>query len=109
MKLLDVDWASVLLELELWDALRPDARRVLLQELKTHGYVPSLRFGEHLAAVARSGIAIHEPEKHRLWVSDDRRALVKVLRAMGRHQIFHETPGVEPDQEGRATDRKSVV
>jgi hypothetical protein len=102
MKLFDVDWASILLELELWDALRPAARGVLLHELKPHGYVPSLHFGEHLGEVARSGIAIHEPEKHRLWVSDDRRALVKVLRAMGRHQLFHATPRLEADQESRA-------
>jgi hypothetical protein len=102
MKLLDVDWPAILLELELWDALRPASRAVLLHELKLHGYVPSLRFGEHVAAIARSGIAVYEPEKHRLWVSPERHALVKVLRAMGRHQIFHETPQAESDHESRA-------
>ena len=102
MKLFDVDWPGILLELELWDALGPDARRVLLQELKPHGYVQSLRFGKHVDAIARSGIAEYEPDKHRLSVSDERHALVKVLRAMGRHQIFHETPRDETDRDGRA-------
>jgi hypothetical protein len=101
MKHFDVDWPGILLELELWDALRPAARRVVLQELKSHGYVQSLRFGEHVSAIARSGIAMYEPDKHRLWVSDERRSLVNVLRAMGRHQLFHEEPRVETDQEVR--------
>ena len=101
MKLFDVDWPGILLDLDLWDGLRPDARHVLLHELKPHGYVPSLRFGEHVTAIARSGIAEYEPEKHRLWVSDDRHALVKVLRAMGRHRIFHEVPQNATDRQGR--------
>ncbi len=92
MKLFDVDWTSVLHDLGRWDALTLPARRILLHELKTHGYVPAMRFEPHLAEIINSGIAVHEPAKHRLWLGDERRALVKVLRAMGRHQIFHVAP-----------------
>nr|MDQ2665823.1 hypothetical protein [Gemmatimonadota bacterium] len=92
MKLFDVDWTSVLRELGRWDALTLPARDVLLHELKTHGYAPAMRFEPYLAEVVHSGIAVYEPDKQRLWLGDERRALVKVLRAMGRHQIFHVAP-----------------
>jgi hypothetical protein len=36
-----------------------------------------------------------------LFASDDRRQLVRVLRAMGRHRIFHEAPVTESDHESR--------
>ena len=99
MKLFDVDWAAVLRELWRWDDLTLPARRTLLGELKTHGYVPAAHFEPHLAEIVKSGIAVHEPEKRRLWLGDERRALVKVLRAMGRHQIFHVAPKERPAHE----------
>ena len=102
MKLFDLNWGGVLLDLALWDSLRLPARRVLLHELRAHGFVNSVMFGEHVGAIARSGIAEYEPEKHRLSVSDERRPLVKVLRAMDRHQIFHVEPRVLTDAEDRA-------
>jgi hypothetical protein len=97
MKLFDVDWAMVLQELHRWDALSLPARRILLDELRTHGYVPASRFGPHLDAIVASGIAAYEPDKRRLWLEDDRRPLVKVLRAMGRHRFFHVAPEARGD------------
>ncbi|CAN5308087.1 hypothetical protein BH09GEM1_BH09GEM1_18470 [soil metagenome] len=101
MKFFDVNWATVLNELDRWDALTLPARRVLLHELKMQGYVPALRFEPHLAEIINSGIAVHEPAKHRLWLGDERRALVKVLRAMGRHQLFHTPPQPGDEQQLR--------
>jgi hypothetical protein len=97
MKLFDVDWAMVLQDMHRWDALSLPARRMLLDELRTHGYVPATRFGPHLDAIVASGIAAYEPEKRRLWLEDGRRPLVKVLRAMGRHQLFHVAPEARGD------------
>ena len=95
MKLLDVEWTSVLGELPRWWALRLPARRALLDGLKTHGFVPGQRFGKQLEAVIASGIAEFDPVRNRLWVGDAQRELVKVFRAMDRHRVF--------DAPGRAT------
>ena len=88
MKLFDVQWADVLRDLPRWTALPLSARRTLLAELKPAGYVPAQRFGVHLEAIIASGIAQVDQGHTRLWLGDERRALVKVLRAMGRHPVF---------------------
>ena len=88
MKLFDVDWANVLAQIPRWTALPHPARRVILDELKTHGYVQGYRFGEHLDDVIASGIPEFDPIRNRTWVGEEQRELVKVLRAMRRHQVF---------------------
>ncbi|MEP7345779.1 MAG: helicase-associated domain-containing protein [Gemmatimonadaceae bacterium] len=88
MKLFDVKWASVLRGLSRWTALRLSTRRVVLEELKTNSYVSAQRFGLQLDAIVQSGIAQVDQGWTRLWLDDEQRDLVKVLRAMGRHQVF---------------------
>ncbi len=88
MKLFDVEWIAVLRDLHRWTDLSADARHVLLAELKTSGYTNSTRFGAHLDEVVASGLARHEPERGRLSLAEERRTLLKVLRAMGRHRVF---------------------
>lgn len=88
MKLFDVNWLSVLLDLPRWWALPLGARRVLLNELKPSGYVQAHHFAPHLDAIVSSGIANYDHERDRLWLGDARRGLVKVLRAMSRHPLF---------------------
>ncbi len=97
MKLFDVDWGAVLKDMGRWALLPLPARRILLDELKTQGFVPAARFGQYLDLVVDSGIAAYEPDKRRVWLGDARRELVKVLRALGRHRIFHLAP-VERDE-----------
>ena len=89
MKLFDVDWVSVLHDLQRWDALPLPARRILLDELKPSGYVYAERLEPYFDVIAASGIAVRDAQKRRLCVSDAQRPLVKVLRAMGRHPLFH--------------------
>ena len=89
MKLFDVDWASVLHDLQRWDALPFPARRILLDELKPSGYVQAERFEPYVDVIVASGIPAHDAQKRRIWLGDERRQLVKVLRAMGRHPLFH--------------------
>ena len=89
MKLFDVDWASVLQDLQRWDTLPLAARRILLDELKPSGYVQAERFEPYVDVIVASGIPRHDAEKRRIWLGDERRQLVKVLRAMGRHPLFH--------------------
>ena len=89
MKLFDVNWVSVLDDLQRWDTLPLPARRMLLDELKPNGYVYTDRFGPYVEVIADSGIPVYDPSKHRMWVGDARKSLVKVLRAMGRHPLFH--------------------
>lgn len=88
MKLFDVDWTNVFRDLPRWWALQLPARRVLLDELKTHGYIPGQRFGEQLRSVVASGIPTFDADRNRLYVGEDQRELVKVLRAMDRHRLF---------------------
>lgn len=88
MKLFDLDWTQVLRDLPRWNALSLPARRTLLDELKPHGYVQASRFGASLHAIVASGIPDYQQERGRLWLPDERRELVKVLRAMGRHHLF---------------------
>lgn len=88
MKLFDVDWVSVLRDLPRWSALPLAARRTLLAELRPNGNVPAARFGLHLDAIVTSGIPRVDKGWTRLWVGDERRDLVKVLRATTRHQLF---------------------
>ena len=45
MKLFDVDWNTVLRELPRYSMLSLEARRVLLEALKTSGYTPGSHFG----------------------------------------------------------------
>ena len=89
MKLFDVDWNAVLHDLQRWDALPLPARRILLDELRPSGYVPVERFGAYAEAIVASGIAQYDAQKRRMSLTDERRQLVKVLRAMGRHPLFH--------------------
>ena len=88
MKLFDVRWANVLRDLPRWTALPLPARRILLDELKPNGYVQATRFGVQRDVIIGSGIPLVDAGQTRLWVGDERRELVKVLRAMGRHPIF---------------------
>ncbi len=88
MKLFDVRWANVLRDLPRWTALPLPARRILLDELKPNGYVQATRFGVHRDVIIASGIPLVDEGQTRLWVGDERRELVKVLRAMDRHPIF---------------------
>ncbi|MEP6620736.1 MAG: helicase-associated domain-containing protein [bacterium] len=88
MKLFDVNWLAVLRDLPRWNALPTHARLILLNELKPHGYVPAHKFVPYLDAIVSSGIATYDHEKDRLWLGDERRGLVKVLRAMHRHPLF---------------------
>ncbi len=97
MKRFDVDWAAVLQDMGRWSLLPLPARHILLDELKTQGFVSAARFGQYLDIVVESGIAVYEPEKRRVWLGDARRELVKVLRALGRHRIFHLAP-IERDE-----------
>ena len=88
MKLFDVRWANVLRDLPRWTALPLPARRILLDELKPNGYVQVTRFGVQRDVIIASGIPLVDEGHTRLWVGDERRELVKVLRAMDRHPIF---------------------
>ena len=88
MKLFDVNWLAVLRDLPRWSALPLAARRLILNELKPHGYVQAHRFAPYLDTIVTSGIANYDPERDRLWLGDERRGLVKVLRAMHRHPVF---------------------
>ncbi len=93
MKLFDVDWVSVLVGLRRWDGLLLPARRVMLDELKPHGYIPSHKLGAHLESIVATGIPEYDAAHKRVFVGDDQRELVKVLRAMDRHPVFdHPTP-----------------
>lgn len=89
MKLFDVDWNAVLQDLNRWDGLPLPARRILLDELRPSGYAPVERFGAHAGAIVASGLAQYDPQKRRMSLAEERRQLVKVLRAMGRHPLFH--------------------
>ncbi|MDB4915977.1 MAG: hypothetical protein JWM95_3621 [Gemmatimonadetes bacterium] len=90
MKLFDVDWMTILNNLHRFTALPLDTRRALLEHLKPHGYAPVSLFGSHATAIAASGIAQFDPDRARLQLDDDHRALIKVLRAMHRHQVFEQ-------------------
>lgn len=89
MKLFDVDWAAILHDISRWETLSLDARRVLLAELKPSGYVPVERLGPHVDLIVRSGFAKFGAERQRVSLAEEARQLVKVLRAMGRHPLFH--------------------
>ncbi|MDB4913945.1 MAG: hypothetical protein JWM95_1589 [Gemmatimonadetes bacterium] len=91
MKLFDVSWTDVLTDLQRWNALSYGARHALLEELTTHGYIMAEKFGAHLDEVMTSGIAVLEAGGTRLRMSDEHRALMKVLRSMDRHPVFDET------------------
>jgi hypothetical protein len=88
MKLFDVDWMKVLADLQRWNALPLPARQLLLDELKTHGYVPAEKFGAQLDEIIASGIPAFDAERNRATMSEEYRALMKVLRALGRHPLF---------------------
>jgi hypothetical protein len=94
MKLFDVDWVTVLRELSRWSTLERPARRLVLDELKLHGYVPVQRFGVHLESILASQIPQIDAQRRRVWVGDRERPLLKVLRAMDRHPVF-DSPKVE--------------
>ncbi|MEP6765127.1 MAG: helicase-associated domain-containing protein [Gemmatimonadaceae bacterium] len=85
MKLFDVDWEVIFRELPRWNALSVQARRVLLTELKTNGYVQSERFGASLNEIVASGIPVYDALRPRLILDERHRDLLKVLRAIGRH------------------------
>jgi len=87
VKLFDVDWEVILRELTRWSALSVQARRVLLDELKTNGYVQSERFDASLDEIVASGIPVYDAPRHRLILDERYRDLVKVLRAIGRHVL----------------------
>ncbi len=93
MKLFDVEWIALLRDLHRFTALSPDARRALLTELKTSGYTVAALFGVHVKEIVASGIAVYDPERDRLSLADERRTLLKLLRAMGRHSVF-DTPSL---------------
>ena len=88
MKLFDVNWRVVLSDLHRWNGLSLAARRLLLSERKTNGYVQAHRFAGHLAEIVDSGIPQYDDARTRLWLGDEQRDLVKVLRAMSRHPLF---------------------
>lgn|GEM_PF-2479238 len=88
MKLFDVDWQTVLRELPRWSMLSLEARRVLLDALKTSGYAPGSHFGEQRDAIVASGIPTFDAERNRLALAEEHRELLKVLRAMSRHPVF---------------------
>ena len=88
MKLFDVVWRDVLTQLPRWSELPVDARRVLLSELRMNGYSVGSAFGAHRDVIAASGIPHFDAERNRLSLSDQCRALVKVLRAAARIRMF---------------------
>ena len=88
VKLFDVPWPSVLADLPRWERLPLAARRVLLDQLKTTGNVAASALGAQRDAILHSGIARLDAAQRRALVTDDQRALVKVLRAMDRHRLF---------------------
>ncbi|MEP6833243.1 MAG: helicase-associated domain-containing protein [Gemmatimonas sp.] len=94
MKLFDVDWEGVLHELTRWNALSLQARRVLLDELKTNGYVQSDRFGASLNEIIASGIPVYDAPRRRLILDERHRDLLKVLRAIGRHVMSDDAGSV---------------
>ncbi len=100
MKLFDVNWVAVLHDLPRYTALSLPARRILLDALKPSGFVQSHRFGAHLEEIVASGIPEYDPARNRLWLGDEQRGLVKVLRAMDRHPVFE----VVSAERGRAPD-----
>lgn len=88
MKLFDVPWLDVLTQLPHWNALPPDARRVLLSELHMNGYIVGSTFGAHRDVIATSGIAHFEAERNRFSLTNQHRPFVKVLRAASRIRMF---------------------
>ncbi len=88
MKLFDVRWNTVLRELPRFSMLSLEARRVLLEALKTSGYAPGAQFGAQRDEIIASGIPTFDAEKNRLLLAEEHRELLKVLRAMGRHVVF---------------------
>lgn len=88
MKLFDVQWNAVLRELPRFSMLSLEARRVLLEALKTSGYAPGAQFGAQRDEIIASGIPKFDAEKNRLLLTEEHRELLKVLRAMGRHPVF---------------------
>ena len=100
MKLFDVNWVAVLDNIPRFTALALPARRILLDALKPSGYVQSHRFGAQLEEIVASGIPEYDPARNRLWLGDEQRGLVKVLRAMNRHPVFD----IASAERGRAAD-----
>jgi hypothetical protein len=88
MKLFDVDWTAVLHDSARWHTLPLPSRVMLLEELKMSGYSPAAAFGDYLDTFFHAGLAQLDPSGRRVSMPEERRSLVKVLRALYRHPLF---------------------
>ncbi|HEY0776674.1 MAG TPA: hypothetical protein VGD56_01790, partial [Gemmatirosa sp.] len=88
MKLLDVQWPTVLGDLARWQLLPFAARRVALDQLKPSADVAVAGLGGARDALIRAGLARIDAAGRRARVPEDARELVRVLRAADRHRVF---------------------